>query len=91
MINFTVQIPESVLPVIELAAQEEGWTATIDDGSGNQIANPVSPIQVLFMKVVAMAKTSAINATVRTQSENLVSNAEAEINPLIAAWLEANQ
>ena len=91
MINFTVHIPEDTLPVIELAAQEEGWTTTIDDGSGNQITNPISPIQVLFMKVVAMAKTSAINATVRSQSENLVSNAESEISPLIDAWLLANQ
>lgn len=91
MINFTVHIPEETLPVIELAAQEEGWTATIDDGSGNQIANPISPIQVLFMRVVAMAKTSAINARVREQSNSLVSNAESEINPLIDAWLAANQ
>lgn len=89
MIEFIVKIPEDTMPVIELAAGEEGWTATIIDGDGNAIPNPVSAIETLFLKVVQMVHVSAVNANVRTWSESLVDQAEAEVAPLISAWRDA--
>lgn len=79
MIEFVVKIPEEALPVIELAAGEEGWTP--DSG--------ISAVAVLFRRVVDMARVSAVNARVRARSAALVDEAEAEISPLITAWLEA--
>lgn len=79
MIEFTVKIPEEAMPVIELAASEEGWT----------VESGVPAVAVLFQRVVAMARVSAVNATVRVRSAALVNEAEAEIGPKIAAWLAA--
>lgn len=60
--NITLAIDNTLLPTaIAALCWRAGWTATIDDGNGNQIANPVTAAQAAKAFVIAHIRSTVVD------------------------------